>query len=351
MRIGGAVALALPEADARTVFLTMTPLERQLYDKAVARTAFKPEWMTAGVKAAYLEMQIGVRYAAAPPLFADWNPHLHLRLRLHLPLSNWPCLTPWRRRRAAASNGYTKWSARSKEHPIRSHLRIGGAFTQAEVESICNFEDFEPVKNWRKEWSVAEAKFGEMIDQPYAVKDHREYIADPDKCTKLSALRADLRALRLHDRSMHAVVFTHVAVTHLAVVEMLRADAFHVYEFSGATKVTERHQSIRDFQASGQAKSGQAKVFVITMKTGAVGVTLTAATRVYLMEPVRAERLQPGCCSCPLATVSPHFRTSLLTARLDGTEFRPSDGGAGRRADPPAGAGQGRMPHEDSNTD
>ena len=93
MRIGGAVALALPEADARTVFLTMTPLERQLYDKAVARTAFKPEWMTAGVKAAYLEMQIGVRYAAAPPLFADRNPHLHPRLRLHVPLSDWPCLT------------------------------------------------------------------------------------------------------------------------------------------------------------------------------------------------------------------------------------------------------------------
>ena len=343
MRIGGAVALSLPEADTRTVWLTMTPLERQLYDKAVARTAFNPEWIASGVKVAYLEMQIGVRYAAAPGTLICTCVCVCAALQL--------ALTLWRRRRAAASNGYTKWSARSKEHPIRSHLRIGGAFTQAEVESICNFEDFEPVKNWRKEWSVAEAKFGEMIDQPYAVKDHREYIADPDKCTKLSALRADLRALRLHDRSMHAVVFTHVAVTHLAVVEMLRADAFHVYEFSGATKITERHQSIRDFQASGQAKSGQAKVFVITMKTGAVGVTLTAATRVYLMAPVRAVRLQPGCCSCPLAAFSPHFRTSLLTARLDRTEFRPSDGGAGRRADPPAGAGQGRMPHEDSNTD
>ena len=226
-------------------------------------------------------------------------------------------------------------------------MRINGAFTQAEVESVCNFEDFEPVKNWRNGGLLG----GKMIDQPYSLQDHREYIADPDKCTKLSALRTDLRALRLHDRSMHAVVFTHVAVTHLAVVEMLRADAFHVYEFSGATKITERHQSIRDFQASGQAKSGQAKVFVITMKTGAVGVTLTAATRVYLMEPVRAVRLQPGCCSCPLGTFSPHFRTSLLTSRLDRTEFRPSDGGAGRRADPPAGAGQGRMPHEDSNTD
>lgn len=341
MRIGGAIALALPEADARTVWLTMTPLERRLYDRAVARTAFKPEWIERGVKVAYLEMQIGVRYAAAPPLFADWNPHLHLRLSLHVPLLRL-ALPHWRRRRAAASNGYTKWSARSKEQPSRSHLRIGGAFTQAEVESVCNFEDFEPVKY---------GKYGKMIDQPYALQHHREYIADPDKCTKLSALRTDLRALRLHDRSMHAVVFTHVAVTHLAVVEMLRADAFHVYEFSGATKITERHQSIRDFQASGQAKSGQAKVFVITMKTGAVGVTLTAATRVYLMEPVRAVRLQPGCCSCPLGTFSPHFRTSLLTARLDRTEFRPSDGGAGRRADPPAGAGQGRMPHEDSNTD
>lgn len=346
MRIGGAVALALPEADARTVWLTMTPLERRLYDRAVAKTAFKPEWIERGVKVAYLEMQIGVRYAAAPPLFADWNPHLHLRLSLHVPLLRL-ALPHWRRRRAAASNGYTKWSARSKEQPSRSHLRIGGAFTQAEVESVCNFEDFEPVRNWRNGGLLG----GKMIDQPYSLQHHREYIADPDKCTKLSALRTDLRALRLHDRSMHAVVFTHVAVTHLAVVEMLRADAFHVYEFSGATKITERHQSIRDFQASGQAKSGQAKVFVITMKTGAVGVTLTAATRVYLMEPVRAVRLQPGCCSCPLGTFSPHFRTSLLTARLDRTEFRPSDGGAGRRADPPAGAGQGRMPHEDSNTD
>ena len=41
MRIHGAVALALPEADARTVWLTMTPLERRLFDEAVAHAAFK----------------------------------------------------------------------------------------------------------------------------------------------------------------------------------------------------------------------------------------------------------------------------------------------------------------------
>ena len=181
MRIGGAVALALPEADARTVWLTMTPLERRLYDRAVAKTAFKPEWIERGVKVAYLEMQIGVRYAAAPGTLICTCVCVCAALQL--------ALTLWRRRRAAASNGYTKWSARSKEHPIRSHLRIGGAFTQAEVESVCNFEDYAPVKKWRHC-----CKIGKMIDQPYALQDHREYIADPDKCTKLSALRADFCA-------------------------------------------------------------------------------------------------------------------------------------------------------------
>ena len=46
-----------------------------------------------------------------------------------------------------------------------------------------------------------------------------------------------------------------------------------------------RHQAIRDFQAS----EPRPKVFVLTMKTGSCGITLTAATRVYLMEPCLGE--------------------------------------------------------------
>ena len=54
-----------------------------------------------------------------------------------------------------------------------------------------------------------------------------------------------------------------------------------MYEIAGSTDVKVRHKAIRDFQAS----EPRPKVFVLTMKTGSCGITLTAATRVYLMEP------------------------------------------------------------------
>ena len=69
------------------------------------------------------------------------------------------------------------------------------------------------------------------------------------------------------------------------VVEMLKNQNFAVCQFTGATDAKQRHQAIREFQASGEARAGVAKVFVVTVKTGAVGITLTAATRVYLLEP------------------------------------------------------------------
>ena len=69
------------------------------------------------------------------------------------------------------------------------------------------------------------------------------------------------------------------------VVAMLKREKFAVCQFTGATEANKRHQAIREFQASGEARAGVAKVFVVTVKTGAVGITLTAATRVYLLEP------------------------------------------------------------------
>ena len=50
-----------------------------------------------------------------------------------------------------------------------------------------------------------------------------------------------------------------------------------------ALSVAEQHQTIRDFQSPEPA--GEAKVIVLTVRAGAVGITLTAATRIYLLEP------------------------------------------------------------------
>ena len=127
--------------------------------------------------------------------------------------------------------------------------------------------------------------------------------------TKLAALRQDLRKVRSGGEDIHAVVFTAFKDVHASVVAALKQDGFDVYEFSGGTDAKRRHEMIRDFQSSlfqthssmsstsssssssatdceaDSTKKAATKVFVITMRTGAVGITLTAASTVYLMEP------------------------------------------------------------------
>ena len=55
-----------------------------------------------------------------------------------------------------------------------------------------------------------------------------------------------------------------------------------VFQFNKHTPATSRHNKIHEFQ---HAASG-AYVFAVTVQTAAVGITLTAATRVYPMEPL-----------------------------------------------------------------
>ena len=84
---------------------------------------------------------------------------------------------------------------------------------------------------------------------------------------------------------MHAVVFTHYLEVQAAVVACLEGTGFEVYKVSGGTDMAARAKMIRSFQEGGGAPDSKPKVFVFTVKLGSVGLTLTAATRVYLLEP------------------------------------------------------------------
>ena len=55
-----------------------------------------------------------------------------------------------------------------------------------------------------------------------------------------------------------------------------------LFEFNAKTAPVARHKRIKDFQGGGD---DGAKIFVVTYRTAAVGITLTAANRVYLFEP------------------------------------------------------------------
>ena len=114
--------------------------------------------------------------------------------------------------------------------------------------------------------------------------------------SKVNALVKDLNALRLVEPDMHCVVLTHFQKGFALITAELRRLGYTVYGACSGIQATKRHKAIEEFQMSvnraqtlpdmqrNPAKSN-AKVFVAMMKIGNVGITLTAATRVYLLEP------------------------------------------------------------------
>ena len=122
--------------------------------------------------------------------------------------------------------------------------------------------------------------------------------------TKLSYLLEDLNALRRAEPNMHVVVLTHHLKVCDEISKNLKGLGYKVLEVSSSVSITTRHNNIQNFQKSVEdvekcnrndrgvtssqqpgPHSSKAKVLVATMKIGNVGITLTAASRVYLFEP------------------------------------------------------------------
>jgi SWI/SNF-related matrix-associated actin-dependent regulator of chromatin subfamily A3 len=106
-----------------------------------------------------------------------------------------------------------------------------------------------------------------------------------ETCTKLRALHDDLAALLAQQEpKLHAIVLTHSSLVQAAVVACLGELHAQVLNFGGETRDKERHKMVKIFQEGG-AQALTPKVLVMRLPTGVHGLNLTAATRVYLMEP------------------------------------------------------------------
>ncbi|KOO25070.1 DNA helicase, partial [Chrysochromulina tobinii] len=118
--------------------------------------------------------------------------------------------------------------------------------------------------------------------------------------TKFVALMKDLQALRADEPNMKVVVFTRFNEVQQRLVDLIQGETgaggllaskeaegqhtkpLKVLEFNSKTPPLQRHARIKEFQES---KDNGAKVMVVTYQTAAVGITLTAASRVFLLEP------------------------------------------------------------------
>lgn len=92
--------------------------------------------------------------------------------------------------------------------------------------------------------------------------------------TKIKTLVKDLCELRLVESSFRVVVFTQYLTMHECCVQALQGENIQLFEFTGSNAPRRRDDAIRQFQSQ---SSHQPAVFVITLGSGNVAITLTAA--------------------------------------------------------------------------
>jgi len=299
MRIGGEVALALPEADCQTVLLDMSEDERLLYGmhECVGGHALRLHDARSRFKAAAHvydpEVVCGQSFAVRDD-FGHQNP------------------------------------LRPPKHTIEAP-RDEGSCREATAAFLRRHGSVEVVSKLSETKGANAALFNDSVKYDKAkgcyFETSTEYHARA--MTKHAALIDDLRQLQEHEPDFRAVVFTRFDEVQHALVRLVRAaskpgGALHasggaggvdagasssassgkgkapasggkaaaaagkvpelkIFEFNKTTAPQARHKRISEFQNS---SAPGARVFIVTVQTAAVGITLTAATRVYLMEPM-----------------------------------------------------------------
>lgn len=99
--------------------------------------------------------------------------------------------------------------------------------------------------------------------------------------SKLSALLKALKAMRDEDSTAKALIFTQFNTTLEWLGARLVEEGFTFRHISGSMPLKQRTKAILAFQ-----KDPPTTVFLLSMRSGAVGINLTSATHVFLMEPV-----------------------------------------------------------------
>ncbi|KAF8079094.1 DNA repair protein RAD5 [Lyophyllum atratum] len=103
---------------------------------------------------------------------------------------------------------------------------------------------------------------------------------DFQSSTKLQALLKSLQRLRDQDPCFRAVVFSQFT-SFLDLIEVaLQRERFDHYRFDGTMDIKRKNAAVSEFKAP----SRKPKVLVISLKAGGVGLNLTTANHVFMMD-------------------------------------------------------------------
>ena len=140
------------------------------------------------------------------------------------------------------------------------------------------------------------SKHGQFGDWPEAARaawsalhtadDHEDSVPVGLKWGELSKPRLLVEQLceMAQQDPLRVIVFTNYDATQGELVRLFgrQLSGWKVYSLNSKTPPPQRHRTIREFQA---AATDQHEVCIATYQTAAVGITLTAASRVYFFEP------------------------------------------------------------------
>jgi hypothetical protein len=274
-RIHGDVALSLPAASLETVLIDMPPDERTLY-RFAGHNDGVPDW---------LHPQFPRPWVSEQP--AALSKGIQARLRC--------CANDFAKPSNIAgpvyNDGTNRAWGKTAEGKKKAHAEgsgpsstsAGGGVRPHPPEALAAYQRLVGVRAMEKARQRA-------------------------SWSKMKALLDELRALRAADPLARVVVFTQFDEVQQYVVQTLYREElgkYNIYSFNKQTPVAVRHRLIREFQSVPSA--GQAAVCVATYATAAVGITLTAASKVILMEPCLDPSLEAQVTDLPY-----HHRTSFL---------------------------------------
>ncbi len=118
----------------------------------------------------------------------------------------------------------------------------------------------------------------QICDSPQLLKDSGG-LAACQESAKIDILIE--RILRLRQEGNKALIFSQfTAMLDLAAARCKQENIIY-YHFDGSTAIEQRHEMVRSFQE----EQDPATVFLISLKAGNAGLTLTAAQYVYLIDP------------------------------------------------------------------
>lgn len=109
-----------------------------------------------------------------------------------------------------------------------------------------------------------------------------DMVSNWQSSSKVDALMQALRAVRQEDPRLKSIVVSQFTSLLTILEKPLALEGFMYSRFDGSMNMAERTEVLRNFS---QSREGSPTVLLLSLKAGGVGLNLTAASRVFLMDP------------------------------------------------------------------